>query len=80
MSKKGKQEKKQEQEYTTIDIEPKNESQRLLLAVMMNEGALRERERIIELLETQLAEQKVGAFYADAIRASILIIKGETNE
>jgi hypothetical protein len=40
-------------------------------------GESLERERIIELLETQLAEQKVGIFYADAIRASILIIKGE---
>ena len=36
-----------------------------------------ERERIIKLLESQLAEQKVGMFYADAIRASILIIEGE---
>ena len=36
-----------------------------------------ERERIIKLLENQLAEQKVGMFYADAIRRSILIIKGE---
>ena len=40
-------------------------------------GESLERERIIELLETQLAEQKIGIFYADAIRASILIIKGE---
>jgi hypothetical protein len=36
-----------------------------------------ERERIIKLLEKQLAEQKVGMFYADAIRASILITQGE---
>lgn len=36
-----------------------------------------ERDRIIKLLESQLAEQKVGMFYADAIRASILIVKGE---
>jgi hypothetical protein len=35
-----------------------------------------ERERILKLLESQLAEQKVGMFYADAIRASILIIEG----
>lgn len=40
-------------------------------------GESLERERIIELLEARLAEQKVGIFYADAIRASILIIKGE---
>ena len=40
-------------------------------------GESMERERIIELLEAQLAEQKIGIFYADAIRASILIIKGE---
>jgi hypothetical protein len=36
-----------------------------------------ERERILGLLEKQLSEQKVGIFYADAIRASILIVKGE---
>ena len=36
-----------------------------------------ERERIIKLLEKQLAEQKIGMFYADAIGASILIIEGE---
>jgi hypothetical protein len=40
-------------------------------------GESMERERIIELLETHLAEQKVGIFYADAISVSILIIKGE---
>jgi len=34
-----------------------------------------ERERIIKLLQKQLAEQKVGMFYSDAIRASILIIE-----
>jgi hypothetical protein len=34
-----------------------------------------ERERIIKLLEKQLAEQKVGMFCGDAIRASILIIE-----
>jgi len=38
-----------------------------------------ERERIIKLLESQLAEQKVGMFYADAIRTSILIVRGENN-
>jgi hypothetical protein len=36
-----------------------------------------ERDRIIKLLEKQLAEQKIGMFYADAISASILIIEGE---
>jgi hypothetical protein len=36
-----------------------------------------ERERIVGLLEKQLAEQKVGMFYADAIRASILIVQEE---
>ncbi len=41
------------------------------------EGAEQERERIIKLLEKQLAEQKIGVFYADAISASILIIEGE---
>jgi len=39
-----------------------------------------ERERIIKLLEKQLAEQKIGMFYADAIGASILIIEGEVND
>ena len=34
-------------------------------------------DEIIEMLEKQLAEQNIGMFYADAIRASILIIKGE---
>jgi hypothetical protein len=38
-------------------------------------GVRDERERIIKLLEKQLAEQKVGMFYGDAIRASILIIE-----
>jgi hypothetical protein len=70
------------EEYTNIEIDmaEMSEAKQLLMLALLNEGRLRERERIIELLETQLAEQKVGAFYADAIRASILIIKGETNE
>jgi hypothetical protein len=38
-----------------------------------------ERDRIIKLLENQLAEQKVGMFYADAIRTSILIVRGDDN-
>jgi hypothetical protein len=38
-------------------------------------GVRDERERIIKLLKKQLAEQKVGMFYGDAIRASILIIE-----
>ena len=70
------------EKYTNIEIDTKDmsEAKQLLMLALLNEGRLRERERIIELLETQLAEQKVGIFYADAIRASILIIKGETNE
>jgi len=35
---------------------------------------VQERERIVNLLEKQLAEQKVGMFYADAISASIKLI------
>jgi hypothetical protein len=38
-----------------------------------------ERERIVKLLEKQLAEQKVGMFYGDAIRTSIELIKGSNN-
>lgn len=36
-----------------------------------------ERERIIKMLEKQLADQNVGMFYADAIRASIKLIEEE---
>lgn len=32
-------------------------------------------DEIVEMLEKQLAEQKVGIFYADAIRTSIELIK-----
>jgi hypothetical protein len=32
-------------------------------------------DEIVELLEKQLAEQNIGMFYADAIRASIELIK-----
>jgi hypothetical protein len=38
-----------------------------------------ERDRIVRLLESQLADQKIGMFYADAIGASIKLIK-ENNE
>jgi hypothetical protein len=44
------------EEYTTIDIEPKDEAQKLALLVIMNEGALRERERVIEILKEELKE------------------------
>lgn len=82
MSKKGKEEKKQEQEYTTIDIEPKNESQRLLLAVMMNEGALRERERTIAILKEELKDSLAPIEGTKGGWREHLIarINGETNE
>ena len=35
-------------------------------------------DEIVEMLEKQLAEQKVGMFYADAIRTSIELIKENT--
>lgn len=38
-----------------------------------------ERDRIVRLLESQLADQKIGMFYADAIGASIKLIE-ENNE
>jgi hypothetical protein len=56
-------------DYTNVDDD--------VCPVCMGESL--ERDRIIKLLEVQLAEQKVGMFYADAIRTSILIIKGESN-
>lgn len=34
-------------------------------------------DEIVEMLEKQLAEQNIGMFYADAIRASIKLIKEE---
>jgi hypothetical protein len=48
----------EKEKYTTIDIEPKNEAQRLLLSVMMSEGALRENERIVALLKRDLKKQR----------------------
>ena len=36
-------------------------------------------DEITEMLEKQLAEQNVGMFYADAIRASIELIKGSND-
>jgi hypothetical protein len=42
------------EEYTTIDIEPKDEDQKLAMLILMNEGALRERERVIEILKEEL--------------------------
>jgi hypothetical protein len=44
------------EEYTTIDIEPKDEDQKLAILILMNEGALRERERVIEILKEELKE------------------------
>jgi hypothetical protein len=38
-----------------------------------------ERERIVKMLEKQLAEQSIGIFYADAISASIKLIDGSNN-
>ncbi len=46
----------EKEEYTTIDIEPKDEDQRLAMLILMNEGALRERERVIEILKEELKE------------------------
>ena len=46
----------EKEEYTTIDIEPKDEDQRLAILILMNEGALRERERVIEILKEELKE------------------------
>jgi hypothetical protein len=44
------------EEYTTIDIEPKDEDQKLAMLILMNEGALRERERIVAILKEELKE------------------------
>jgi hypothetical protein len=46
----------EKEEYTTIDIEPKDEDQKLAILILMNEGALRERERVIEILKEELKE------------------------
>ncbi len=46
----------EKEEYTTIDIEPKDEDQKLAMLILMNEGALRERERVIEILKEELKE------------------------
>ena len=43
-----------DEKYTTIDIEPKDEAQRLALLVVMNEGAIRERERVVELINRKI--------------------------
>lgn len=48
------------------------------LVVMLAKAKQEERQRIVELLENLLAEQKVGMFYADGIRAAIVVIKGES--
>jgi hypothetical protein len=40
---------------------------------------VQERERIVKLLEKQLAEQNIGMFYADAISASIKLINGSND-
>lgn len=42
----------EKEEYTTIQLEPKDEAQRLAILVLMQEGALRERERTNEILKT----------------------------
>jgi hypothetical protein len=36
-------------------------------------------DEIVKMLEKQLAEQKVGMFYGDAIRTSIELVKGSNN-
>jgi len=46
----------EKEEYTTIDIEPKDEDQKLAMLILMNEGALRERERIVAILKEELKE------------------------
>jgi len=46
----------EKEEYTTIDIEPKDEDQKLAILILMNEGALRERERIVAILKEELKE------------------------
>ena len=46
----------EKEEYTTIDIEPKDEDQKLAILILMNEGALRERELVIEILKEELKE------------------------
>jgi hypothetical protein len=37
-------------------------------------------DEIVKMLEKQLAEQKVGMFYGDAIRTSIELVKGSNNK
>lgn len=39
------------EEYTTIQLEPKDEAQRVAILVLMQEGALREREHNITILQ-----------------------------
>lgn len=40
-------------EYTTIELELVTEAQKVAVQVVMNEGALRERERILTFLEEE---------------------------
>lgn len=43
-----------DEKYTTINLEPKDEAQRMAILVVMNEGALRERERVAELVKNKI--------------------------
>jgi hypothetical protein len=70
-----------EEEYTTIEINTGalSEAKQLLMLSLINEGMLRERERIIELLEVDIAKHyKVGLDEGgNYIESLIARIKGE---
>ena len=74
-----------DEKYTSIEIETEQmtEGQRLAIAVIMNEGMLRERERIIGLLEDldrhgTTHSEFCAARHAYAAQA-IALINGEEN-
>ena len=67
-----------EENYTTIEIETKDmsEAKQLLLLTLLNEGRLRERDRIIEILESLFSTAE-NAETRRLLTMAIALIKGE---
>jgi hypothetical protein len=63
------------QKYTNIEIDTKDisEAKQLLMLALLNEGRLRERERIVELVKVWWETDK-------ELEELIDLINGETNE
>ena len=71
-----------EEEYTTIEINTGalSEAKQLLMLSLVNEGMLRERERIIALLEANLDDDiETDAMHNQnlGIQIAVALIKGE---